>query len=526
MSKSKMLASEETVGLKERQPRMGQNSERRGRGRAETPRVGTFQGGPQAAEPSRGSQPAKVAATAMESGKGPKPSLKSISARESKSAKEPRPSRTPQKGEGFTGLGISKAMLATLAERQFNTPTDIQRELIPHALAGVDCLGQAKTGTGKTAAFAIPMLERIRPGVGVQALVLVPTRELAVQVGDHIDALGVRHPLKTLLLYGGTKVHQNVQHLSKDPDVIVGTPGRVLDLMGRRALDLSTVKLVVLDEVDRMLDIGFRDDIRRILSHVKGEHQTIFVSATIDDAIRRLARTFMHEPMEINVSSDRLTVEHNRQEFVTVEPEEKFELLRDFIRHEKPQLVIVFTRTKRGAQNVSKKLRHLGVNCEEIHGDLMQGRRDRVLKALREGSFQVLVATDLASRGLDVMEVSHVVNYDIPEDPSVYVHRVGRTARMGHDGCALTFATREQGREITEIEKLINRELIPFERPWLKLRKSASHPHAAPIKPHTSTMRQLAAAPPLQEALKAAAPASGVRTLGSRFRGTPRRRSR
>ncbi|WP_320046821.1 DEAD/DEAH box helicase [uncultured Ilyobacter sp.] len=371
----------------------------------------------------------------------------------------------------FADLGLSAELMETLESIGFHTPTDIQRELIPSALDGRDCLGQAKTGTGKTAAFAIPILERVKPGKGVQALVLVPTRELAMQVDEHVRMLGKRHPLKTLLVYGGTRIRGNLDRLKEDKrDIVVGTPGRVLDLIRRRALVLDNLKLAVLDEVDRMLDIGFRDDIRRILREIKGRHQTIFVSATIDDPIRRLARSFMHEPVEINVSSDKLTVDSIEQCFATVDPPQKFATLLGFLRVEEPSLVIVFTRTKRTAHEVSTKLKRAGIRCMGIHGDLNQSRRHRVLKAFRQGEIHVMVATDLASRGLDVMEVSHIVNYDIPEDASVYVHRVGRTARMGQSGYALTFVTRDQGNELTAIEMLINRELtrIPVLEEWLE----------------------------------------------------------
>ena len=377
---------------------------------------------------------------------------------------------TDETGEvGFHELGLSAELLETLEKIGFRTPTDIQRELVPPALKGLDCLGQAKTGTGKTAAFAIPILERVKPGKGVQALVLVPTRELAMQVDEHVRMLGRRHPLKTLLVYGGTKIRHNLDRLKEDKrDIVVGTPGRVLDLMRRGALVLKDIKLAVLDEVDRMLDIGFRDDIRRILREVKGRHQTIFVSATIDDAIRRLARSYMHEPVEINVSSDKLTVDSVEQCCITVDPPQKFATLLGFLRIEKPSLAIVFTRTKRTAHDIATKLKRAGIRCMGIHGDLNQARRHRVLKAFRQGEIHVMVATDLASRGLDVMEISHIVNYDIPEDPSVYVHRVGRTARMGQYGYALTFVTRDQGAELTAIEMLINRELnsIPLAEAW------------------------------------------------------------
>jgi ATP-dependent RNA helicase DeaD len=436
--------------------------------------------------------------------------------------------------DGFAALGLSRAMLSTLEHAKFHTPTDIQRELIPPALEGRDCLGQARTGTGKTAAFTIPILERIHAGDGIQALVLVPTRELAAQVGEHVGMLSPRHPLQTMTVFGGTKINGNLTRLKQPVDILVGTPGRILDLLKRRALSLRDVKIAVLDEVDRMLDIGFRDDIRRIMSYVDQGRQTIFVSATITDEIRRLSRALMRDPVEINVSADHLTVDQVDQHFVGVEPHDKLPVLCRFLKQENPRLAIVFTRTKRGASNVAKKLKQAHVNCAEIHGNLNQARRTRVLSDLRHGKLQVLVATDLASRGLDVMEISHIINYDIPEDSSVYVHRIGRTARMGNHGYALTFVTCEQGGELTDIEMLINRELIRVSPADFTV-----IPHAitklppAPPPPTAVTrypVRAPAAAPPPPTSTSTPASTSTIaatkppQTLGGRFPTRRRRR--
>lgn len=439
---------------------------------------------------------------------------------------EPTPAVSENVHAGFDQFDLAPELLSTLRKLNFHTPTDIQRELIPHALRGDDCLGQAKTGTGKTAAFALPMLQRLEPGGGVQALVLVPTRELAQQVDEHVRMLGVNHPLKTLLVYGGTRIKHNLRKLKDNREIVVGTPGRVIDLMRRGVLDLSGIKIAVLDEVDRMLDIGFRDDIRRILKQVKGKHQTIFVSATINDEIRRLARSFMREPVEFDVSADKLTVDDVEQHYVSVAPQDKYQTLLGFLKHENPKLVIVFTNTKHSARRVADRLKRSGIRCKEIHGDLIQRHRERVMKSFRNADIQVLVATDLASRGLDVMEISHIVNYDIPEDSPVYVHRVGRTARMGNTGCAITFVTHEQGKLLTEIEKLINKELNRLEAPWVIQRES---------EPETGDADDEAEAGPprparLTEAIRSdpELEAEGVkpvrRTLGSRFRTTRRRR--
>ncbi len=365
---------------------------------------------------------------------------------------------------GFAELGLSRPLLTAVERVGFQEPTDIQRALIPPALAGRDCLGQARTGTGKTAAFTLPLLQRVQPGHGTQALVLVPTRELAAQVGEQVRLLSPTEPPRTLVVYGGTGIGANLRALKQGVDIVVGTPGRILDLIQRGALDLRGVKLAVLDEVDRMLDIGFRDDICRIMSNVARDRQTIFVSATITEDIHRLAHGLMRDPVEINVSADCLTVDQVRQDYMTVEARDKLGTLREFLKRTAPRLAIVFTRTKRGATKVARQLTRANVACAEIHGGLAQGRRTRVLNDLRAGRLKVLVATDLASRGLDVTGVSHIVNYDIPADPAVYVHRIGRTARMGNSGHALTFVTPEQGRELTDIEMLIDQELSRVDR--------------------------------------------------------------
>ncbi len=371
----------------------------------------------------------------------------------------PRRAESVGAAGAFADLGLSRPLLAALERVGFETPTDIQRELIPAALTGRDCLGQARTGTGKTAAFTLPMLQLVQPGLGIQALVLVPTRELAAQVGEHVQMLSPQSPPRTLVVYGGTSVGSNLHSLRERIDIVVGTPGRILDLIQRGALDLNGVKLAVLDEVDRMLDIGFRDDIRRIMAKVARERQTIFVSATLTEDIRRLAQGIMRNPTEINVSADCLTVSDVKQDYMSVDALDKFEALRKFLKRTSPHLAIVFTRTKHGASKIARKLGRANVACAEIHGGLAQARRTRVLNDLRAGRLKVLVATDLASRGLDVTGVSHIVNYDIPIDPAVYVHRIGRTARMGNSGHALTLVTPEQGRELTDIETLINQEL-------------------------------------------------------------------
>lgn len=364
--------------------------------------------------------------------------------------------------EAFRELGVSAPLLQGVAAAGFTEPTEIQKELIPVALAGRDVLGQARTGSGKTAAFALPILQTVQPERHLQALVLVPTRELAVQVADEFERLAQFTPLRCLPVYGGQKIAQQLHALKRGPQILVGTPGRTLDLYHRQAITFDRLRWAVLDEVDRMLDIGFRDDIRAILSRITHPHQTIFVSATIDSEIRSLARNFMTDPVEIDVSRDRLTVDEVAQYYVSVTPWDKFNALVRLLEQERPRLAIVFCNTKHGARKLAKKLHAADIEAREIHGDLVQRKRERVMSGFRRHRIPILVATDLASRGIDVQAISHIINYDIPKDPEVYVHRIGRTARMGASGRAITFVCPDEGEPLTKIEKLINRQLEPL----------------------------------------------------------------
>ena len=384
--------------------------------------------------------------------------------------------------EAFAALGVRPSILRALGEEKFIIPSEIQHLLIPKALQGFDILGQARTGTGKTAAFGIPILQQCQREGATQALILVPTRELAMQVDTEIKRIAKYTPIRTVPVYGGQKIAAQMKFLKHHPQVVIGTPGRVIDLLDRRIINLNNIRFIVLDEVDRMLDIGFRDDIRNILSRVRGmsrragggdqgggeeagapafekSHQTMFVSATIAGEIERLARTYMREPIEKLIApgaDEKPTVAEVEQYYLSVQPWDKYRLLRALLEKENPDLAIVFTKTEHGAQKLAKKLHADGIECREIHGNLAQNKRDRVMKSFRGGKFDVLVATDLASRGIDVADISHIINFDIPEDPEVYVHRVGRTARMGAKGKAFTLVTRQQGEELTRVEELIN----------------------------------------------------------------------
>jgi ATP-dependent RNA helicase DeaD len=362
----------------------------------------------------------------------------------------------------FRNLGLSKTMLDALAEAAYLEPTPVQAGIIPRALAGVDVLGQARTGTGKTAAFAIPILEQLAPGhknAPPQALVLVPTRELAVQVRDEFEKLAYGRRVHCVPIYGGKPIRGQISKLQRGADVVIGTPGRVLDLIGRGALDLRSIKIVVLDEADRMLDIGFRPDIEKILRRCPKQRQTLLLSATVAPPVERLARTYMRDPEVMDFSPKTKAVDTIEQFYFTVDQERKFDLLVRLLKRDQPEQAIVFCRTKRGTERILRRLAKHFPGTDMMHGDMAQSARDRVMKAFRAGNIRILVATDVVGRGIDVSSISHIINYDIPQSSDDYVHRVGRTGRMGREGIAYTFVTTEEGSELTRIEILINRLL-------------------------------------------------------------------
>lgn len=359
-------------------------------------------------------------------------------------------------------------MLEALAKAGYAAPTPVQAGVIPEALQGKDVLGQARTGTGKTASFAIPILERLQSrseSKGIEALVLVPTRELAVQVHDEFVKLAGRRSFECVAIYGGKPIRRQIEKLSRRPQVIVGTPGRVLDHMSRGSIDLRQLKIVVLDEADRMLDIGFRPDIEKILRRCPRERQTLLLSATVPRPIERLAERYMSEPVKLDFSDKDISVETIEQFYFTVHPEKKYELLIRLLKREQPRQAIIFCRTKRGTERIYQRLSRRISKSGCIHGDLAQSVRDRVMKRFRSGEYRILVATDVVGRGIDVSSISHIINYDIPQFCDDYVHRVGRTGRMGREGVAYTFVAPEEGNELTRIEMRIDRLLKRDEIP-------------------------------------------------------------
>ncbi len=361
----------------------------------------------------------------------------------------------------FEDLNLSDTMLAALAAAGYSQPTPIQAGLIPRALAGVDVLGQARTGTGKTAAFAIPILELLESGKkhGPQALILVPTRELAVQVREEVVKLSHGRKVHSVAVYGGKPIRGQIDKLQRGAEVVIGTPGRVLDHLARGTLELRDLKFVVLDEADRMLDIGFRPDIEKILRRCPQSRQTLLLSATVPPPIERLANRYMRDPETQNFSPKDVAVDTIEQFYFTVDANRKFELLERLLEREQPRQAIIFCRTKRGTEKVYQRLAKKIKGAATIHGDLAQGARDRVMAGFRAGEVRYLVATDVVGRGIDVSGISHIINYDIPQFCDDYVHRVGRTGRMGREGVAYTFVTSEEGNELTRIEMRINRLL-------------------------------------------------------------------
>ncbi|MCU0718409.1 MAG: DEAD/DEAH box helicase [Pirellula sp.] len=378
------------------------------------------------------------------------------------------PENLPEK---FEDLGLSKIMLRALKLLGYERPSPIQSQVIPWALQGYDVIGQARTGTGKTASFAIPILEQLDPlrsTKSPQALVLVPTRELAAQVYGEFLKLAEGCPTSVLEVAGGKHMRRQTRKLGEGVQVVVGTPGRVLDHLSRGTLDLSRLWCVVLDEADRMLDIGFRPAIERILRSCPKNRQTLLLSATLADGVRELATTYLFEPVHVDCSKKDMSVDTIEQRYLTVAPERKFETLIALLQREKPPQTIIFCRTKLGTAKLHNQLekrlhqypelRDLQIGT--IHGNMNQSQRDSVFRQLRDGSLQVLVATDVVGRGIDVSTISHIINYDLPDDCNDYVHRVGRTGRMGRDGIAFTFVAKGQGGTLTEIEHRINRLLI------------------------------------------------------------------
>ncbi len=387
----------------------------------------------------------------------------------------------------FAELKLTRAVLDALDHAGYSNPTPIQEAVIPPALLGKDVIGQAQTGTGKTCAFVLPFLSRWRPHKlkGPIGLVMTPTRELALQVAREADKLSPSKNFRTVPVYGGTGMNKQLQGLTRGCDLVVGTPGRMLDHLRRGSMSLDQVRYVVLDEADRMLDIGFRPDIERILKRCPMKRQTLLMSATVPDTIKRLVNRYMTNPIHLQMTPEKPTVDKIRQSYLTVDADKKFHLLKKVIEREQPRQCLIFCERKRWADNLYRDLKRVVAHAAVIHGDLPQSQRERIMAAFRTGEIKYLIATDVMSRGIDVEGLSHVINFDLPIDIENYVHRIGRTGRIGRDGIAISLATPEQGGLLTEIEVMINRLIEQDEIPgeWYTPRQVSRVPATPPPPP-------------------------------------------
>jgi len=352
----------------------------------------------------------------------------------------------------FYNFNLSDEVLNALFEMGFEQPTPIQETTIPPAMEGIDIIGQAQTGTGKTAAFGIPIIERGKKGKTPYAIILEPTRELAVQVAEELNKIGKNKGILTVPIYGGQSIERQIRSLQKGVDVVVGTPGRVIDHMKRKTLILKSIKTLVLDEADEMLNMGFIDDIENILKHIPADRQTMLFSATIPAEIVRISAKYMNNPKKVSVDAKSMIVSKINQVFYEVKNEDKIKALTRLFDVEEPSLTLVFCHTKREVDDVSGKLQQMGYSAGAIHGDFTQAHRDEMMHKFRKSDIDILVATDVAARGLDIPDVSHVINYSIPQNPDSYIHRIGRTGRMGKSGIAITFVTPRELRQLRLIE--------------------------------------------------------------------------
>lgn len=363
----------------------------------------------------------------------------------------------------FKELGLSEQTLAALKDVGYESPSPIQEQAIPHMLQGHDVIGQAQTGTGKTAAFGLPIIEQVDPAVDdVQALVLTPTRELCIQVTQAIRAYGKRKGIDVVAVFGGADIRSQQAQLKQGGQVVVGTVGRVKDLISRHSLMLHACRFVVLDEADEMLDLGFLEDVDSIISLTPGSRQSAFFSATIPPEIKALSDKYLYDPVIVKVKAQTLTIDTVEQFALEVTPAQKVTRLAEVLKSERPQQAIVFVRTKIRCDQLYRTLQDEGMRVKALHGDMSQGARDGVMISFKGGRVPILVATDVAARGLDISTVTHVINFDVPTSPDVYVHRIGRTGRVGRSGRAITFVEPRQQGELKAIERHVGVAITPW----------------------------------------------------------------
>ena len=415
----------------------------------------------------------------------------------------------------FQDLPLIPPLLDAAKACGYTSPTPIQRQTIPPVLAGRDVLGCAQTGTGKTAAFAMPILQRLHTqrkqragGRPIRALVLTPTRELALQIHESFETYGKRLPLRACVIFGGVGQQPQVEQLRRGVDILVATPGRLNDLIGQGHLSLGQLEIFVLDEADRMLDMGFIHDVKRVIAQLPKKRQTLLFSATMPAEVESLALGILSSPVTVKVDPVGSTVDRIHQWLYLIDKQNKKLLLAQLLIQPEVESALVFTRTKHGADRVARDLAKAGIQARAIHGDKSQGARQRALGDFKSGAVRVLVATDIAARGLDIAGLSHVFNYDLPNEPESYVHRIGRTGRAGLDGTAVSFCCMDEMKELRQIEKLTGREIPRLDSPWPMQNHSPSPlkpvPKAAPAKAASVRPRRTGAA---REAPKPAQPA-------------------
>ncbi|MBU0660752.1 DEAD/DEAH box helicase [Patescibacteria group bacterium] len=390
---------------------------------------------------------------------------------------------TAQTGH-FRDLGIGKNFLEILEQKGFTTPTPIQHQIIPGAITGKDVIGIAQTGTGKTLAFGIPMIQRLAVGKG-QGLILVPTRELALQVDASLKKIGGPLGLRTVVVIGGTSAQPQIRALKANPHIVIATPGRLVDLMNQGAYKLDRVSIITLDEADRMLDVGFLPQIKRILQTAPKPRQTMLFSATMPKTISSLASAFMHLPLRIEIAPQGTSAKNVEQEIFVIRKKDKMRLLDSLLEQYKKDTIIIFSRTKHGAKRIARDIRNMGHTATEIHGNRSLPQRKAALSGFTNGKFRIMVATDIAARGIDVQDITVVLNFDLPDNSEDYVHRIGRTGRAGRFGKAISFVTPEQSDDIRKIERLIRKTL-----PILDLPKLPQERPKAPPSPQTQQNRR------------------------------------
>ncbi len=365
----------------------------------------------------------------------------------------------------FKELNISEPILKALVNKNYTFPTPIQEQAIPVALSGRDILGIAQTGTGKTAAFAIPIVQHLNQVQSpnrkreIKALVLTPTRELAIQVGESFSDYAQYTSLRHAVIFGGVNQNPQVDTLRRGVDILIATPGRLLDLINQKIIALNHINHFVLDEADRMLDMGFIHDIKRLLPLLPARKQTLFFSATMPEAITNLSKSILYKPVKIEVAPVSSVVDTIEQHLYFVEKQQKSELLVSLLKQESEKSVLVFSRTKHGADKIARILNRKGIDCESIHGNKTQGARQRALINFKSGATRVIVATDIAARGIDIVNLELVINYDLPDVPETYVHRIGRTGRAGNRGTALSFCSQDEQIMVRDIQKLTGQKL-------------------------------------------------------------------